>query len=64
MNEIIKKRLSESLGKRVKIFLNNNFRFAGKVLNVDDKFIEILDDVSSSYRIIDIDQINNMEVEE
>ena len=62
MNEIIKKRISESLGKEIKIFMNNGFRFAGKVTNVDDKYIEILDWVSSAYKIIDIDQISNLEV--
>jgi len=63
MNEIIKKRISESKGKEIKIFLNNGFRFAGKVTNCDDKYIEILDYVSSAYKIIDIDQINNIEVQ-
>ncbi len=62
MNEIIKKRIGESLGKEIKIFLNNGFRFAGKVTNCDDKYIEILDYVSSAYKIIDVDQINNIEV--
>lgn len=64
MNEIIKKRISESLGKDIKIFLNNGFRFAGKVTNCDDKYIEILDYVSSAYKIIDISQINNLEISE
>jgi sRNA-binding regulator protein Hfq len=64
MSEIIKKRIGESEGKEVKIFLNNGFRFAGKVTNLDDKFIEILDHVSAKYKIIDISQINNIEVQE
>ena len=42
MNEIIKKRIGESIGKEIKIFLNNGFRFAGKVTDCDDKYIEML----------------------
>ena len=64
MNEIIKKRIGESLGKEIKIFLKNGFRFAGKVTNCDDKYIELLDYVSGKYKIIDIDQVNNLEVGE
>jgi sRNA-binding regulator protein Hfq len=64
MNEIIKKRMSESVGKEIKIFLNNGFRFAGKVTNCDEKYIEILDYVSKAYKIIDIDQVNNIEVQQ
>jgi len=63
MNEIIKKRISESLGKEIKIFLHNGFRFAGKVTGSDEKYIEILDHVSNAYKIIDANEISNIEVE-
>ena len=39
MSEIINKRASESLGKEVTIFLNNNFRFKGKLTNVDENYL-------------------------
>lgn len=64
MNEIIRKRISESVGKDIKIFLNNGFRFAGKVTGCDEKYIEILDYKSNAYKIIDISQVNNIEVQQ
>ena len=64
MSEIIKKRVSESIGKEIKIFLHNGFRFAGKVTNSDEQYIEILDYRSSAYKIIEITDIKDLEVKE
>ena len=64
MSDIITKRVSESIGKEVKIFLNNNFRYAGKLVNADDIYLEILDRVSSGYKIIKICDIRDMEIAE
>ena len=64
MSEIIKKRVSESIGKEIKIFLHNGFRYAGKIINCDEKYIEILDHRSSSFKIIEINDINDCEVKE
>lgn len=64
MSEIIKERLIKSLGKEVKIFLHNGFRYAGKLTNFDDNYIEILDYRSSSYKIIYTNEIKDMEVKE
>jgi len=64
MSELIKKRASESLGKIVLIFLYNNFRFQGKLTNADETYLEVLDTRSSSYKIIKISEIKEMEVKE
>lgn len=64
MSEIIRKRASESLGKEVLVFLYNNFRFEGKLINADETYLEILDKRSSSYKIIKIEEIKEMEVRE
>lgn len=64
MSEILKERLKNSIGKEVKIYLENGFRYAGKLTNCDDKFVEILDYVSNSYKIISLDEIKDMEVKE
>ncbi len=64
MSEIIKKRASESIGKEVKIFLLNGWRYAGKLTNSDEQYLEILDTVSSSYKIINISEIKDMEISE
>jgi sRNA-binding regulator protein Hfq len=62
MSEIIKKRVSESIGKEIKIFLHNGFRFAGKIINCDEKYIEILDYRSRTYKIINISDVKDLEV--
>ena len=62
MSEIIKKRVSESQGKDIKIFLHNGFRYAGKITNHDEKYVEILDYRSSSYKIIEFIDIKDLEV--
>ena len=62
MSEIIKKRVSESIGKEIKIFLHNGYRYAGKITNGDEKYVEILDYKTNSYKIIEIVDISDMEV--
>ena len=64
MSEIIKKRVSESLGKEAKIFLHNGYRYAGKITNNDDKYVELLDYKTNSFKIIEIVDISDMEVEQ
>ena len=62
MSELIKDRLRESLSKEVKIFLNNGFRYAGKLTNTDDDFCEILDYKSQAYKLIRFVDIKDCEV--
>ena len=62
MSDIIKKRVSESVGKEIKIFLHNGFRYAGKITNTDEKYVELLDYKTSSYKIINFDDIKDCEV--
>jgi len=64
MSEIIKKRVSESEGKHIKIFLHNGFRFAGKITNSDDRYVEILDTRSGAFKIIEFLDIKDCEVKE
>lgn len=63
MSEIIKKRLSESEGKNITIFLNNNFRFKGKILSFDENYIEIIDLKTDTIKIFKISEIKEIEVE-
>ena len=62
MSEIIKKRVSESVGKEIKIFLYNGFRYAGEITNFDEKYVELLDYKTSSYKIINFEDIKDCEV--
>ena len=64
MSEIIKKRASESKGKDIKIFLNNGWRYAGRITNSDDEYIEIFDYKTSSYKIIKFIDIKDLEVKQ
>jgi len=63
MSELIKKRVSESVGKEAKLFLHNGYRYAGKITNFDDKYIEIIDFRSGAYKIIEFCDIKDMEVQ-
>lgn len=65
MEDIMKKRLIESVGKTIKIVLKSNgWKYEGKLVNFDDKYIELLDFVSSSYKVIDVVDVLNLEVKE
>jgi len=64
MNELIKERVKENIGKEVLIFLINNFRYEGKLTNSDDKYVEVLDRKSGGYQIILISEIKQIEIRE
>ena len=64
MTDIIKKRLKESEGKTILIFLHNNFRYNGKCLGSDEKYLEILDYKTDKIMIFEIVDIKNLEVGE
>lgn len=64
MSELIKKRVSESIGKEIKIFLNNGWRYSGKITNSDEKYVELLDYKSNAYKIIKFEDIKDCEVGE
>ena len=63
MNEIIIERLKKSISKRVLIFLNNGFRYEGKITNCDDKWVEILNKFNN-YDLIEITEVKSAEVKE
>ena len=62
MSEIIIERVKNSMGKEVKVFLKNGFRYAGKLTNFDEEHLEVLDYVSNAYKIIEIKEVKDMEV--
>lgn len=64
MNDIIKKRLKESEGKTILIFLHNNFRYTGKCLGSDENYVEILDYKTDSIMVINISEIKMVEVKD
>ncbi len=63
MSEIIRDRAKLSIGKEVKVYLLNGFRYAGKLTNSDEECLEIMDYVSNSYKLIRFTEIKDIEVE-
>ena len=43
---------------------SSSWKYEGKLINSDDKYIELLDFKSSSYKIVEILDINNLEIKE
>jgi len=62
MSDILKDRFKESIGSEVEIFLENGFRYKGKITNCDDHYIEILDYKSNSYIVLELKDIENAKV--
>ncbi len=62
MEDIMKKRIIESVGKDVKLVLQNNFIYAGKITGCDENHLEILDYKSSSYHVFDLNNVKDFEV--
>ena len=59
---MIKERLKQLSGKRVKIFLKNNWKYEGDLMGCDDNFIEIFDYKLKANKFLDISTIANIEV--
>ncbi len=64
MSDVIKKRLSESEGKDIKLFMYNGFKYEGKLTNSDDVWVEILDYKTNSYVLKKIIDVRNVEVKQ
>lgn len=64
MSEIMHERLKKSIGKEIKLFLINDFRYVGKIINCDELYLEILDYRSESFKIILLTEIKDIEVKE
>lgn len=60
MSEVIRQRLNESVGGYAKIFLKNGFKFEGKITNLDDKYIELLE--PRGYKILLLEEISDAEI--
>lgn len=57
---VISERLSKSIGQEIKVFLTNGFKFQGKITNCDEKYLEIIDYVTESFKIINISDIKDI----
>jgi hypothetical protein len=50
------------IGKRIVLYNRKNFRFEGIVKDVDERFIEILDDLKKKPKLISINEVTEIEV--
>jgi len=62
MEDIMLKRLMDSVGKDVKIVLQNNYVYSGKITGCDDNHLEILDYKTNSYHVFDLEYIKDVEI--
>jgi sRNA-binding regulator protein Hfq len=62
MSEIIKEKLK--IDSSIIIYQTNGFRYAGKVISVDDDFVLILDYKTNSQKFINLKDISNIDVQE
>lgn len=60
MSDIVIERLKNSVGMHVIVFLNNGFRFEGKITGCDDSHLEILE--PRGYKIIKIIEISDLDL--
>lgn len=64
MNELLKKELLNSIGKRITIYTKRQgFRYSGMVLECDETFIKIRDLIKDKEKLIALDEISEMEIE-
>jgi small nuclear ribonucleoprotein (snRNP)-like protein len=62
---ILSEQTKKSIGKNVIIFLNNGWKYSGKITNADDVYVEILRDqeyTSARYKIIKYDDIKDIDI--
>jgi len=64
MEDILKRRIEESKGRTIKIILLSNYIYTGKILNTDDKYIEMLDYKTNKIHIFTFENIKDFEERE
>ena len=62
VSKLIKESLKVSYGKVVLVFLENGFRFEGKILGCDDDFLKIRDFKRGSEKFIRLSKIVEAEL--
>lgn len=58
----MKDRIEGLINKNVVIFTKNRFRFQGVVKGYDGRFIEIKDEIKNKPKIVNVDEIIEVEV--
>ena len=63
VNEILKKDLSNSKGKKVVIYKLNGFRYECNVIYVDEEFVKVWDLKKEKFLYINIKEISEVDIE-
>lgn len=62
-NYLIKELLKKSIDKKATIYTINNFRYSGKIISNDDRFVVMHDYKSGKIKCIAFSEIKEMELE-
>lgn len=52
------------IGKRIILYTKKNFRFQGVIKDWDGKFVEIFDELKKKPKMISVDEITELEVQD
>ena len=62
INDRLKMKFEKLVGRSVILFTKKNFRFQGEIKDYDGKFIEIFDEIKKKPKMINIDEILEVEI--
>jgi hypothetical protein len=57
----LEEKMNSLVGRRIIIYTKKGFRFEGEVLDFDGKFLDIFDEVKQKKKMINIDEIIEIE---
>ena len=64
MSQIIIDRLKENVSKEAHVYLINSFHFFGKIINCDEKYLELLDFKTNDIKLLLIEEIRQLDIKE
>lgn len=64
ISKIMIDRLKASIGCNAVLFLHNGFRHEGKITNCDDQYVELLLTKNSKYKVQEINQISDADIDQ
>jgi len=57
----MEEKLRSLIGKKIVLYTKKGFRFQGKVLDFDGKFLDINDEIKGKSKMINVDEIIEIE---
>ena len=62
ISELVRESIKQSIGINIIFFLNNGFRFEGKVLECDDTYLKYFDSKKNCIRLQKLEEIQEAEL--